>query len=89
MVRRPLFLLALSLTVCGTAGPIVARDTYPRQPIDVEHYRFAVTLGDDTDRITGVAVVPTEEGGESNGEEMGGEEGEGAAAPAVDGAAAE
>ncbi len=57
MVRRPLFLLALSLTVCGTAGPIAARDTYPRQPIDVEHYRFAVTLGDDTDRVAGVATI--------------------------------
>ena len=34
-----------------------AVDTYPRQPIDVEHYRFAITLADSTDRIAGVATV--------------------------------
>jgi len=32
-------------------------DNYPRQPIDVEHYRFALTLADSTDRIAGVATV--------------------------------
>lgn len=32
-------------------------DTYPRQPVDVEHYRFALQLADSTDRIRGVATV--------------------------------
>lgn len=34
-----------------------ARDTYPRQPVDVEHYRFAVSLSDSTDRIDGDARI--------------------------------
>lgn len=34
-----------------------ARDTYPRQPVDIEHYRFAITLADTTDRIEGEATV--------------------------------
>lgn len=39
-----------------TSGP--ARDTYPRQPgVDVEHYRFALTLSDSVDAIGGEAVV--------------------------------
>ena len=33
------------------------RDTYTRQPVDVEHYRFALTLTDSTDRIMGQATV--------------------------------
>jgi aminopeptidase N len=32
-------------------------DTYPRQPLDVEHYRFALQLADSTDRIDGEARV--------------------------------
>jgi len=32
-------------------------DTYPRQPLDVEHYRFALTLADSTDRISGLATL--------------------------------
>ncbi len=32
-------------------------DTYPRQPIDVEHYRFALTLADSTDRLVGDATI--------------------------------
>ncbi len=32
-------------------------DTYPRQPVDVEHYRFALTLADSTDRIDGTATI--------------------------------
>jgi aminopeptidase N len=35
----------------------VAADTYPRQPFDVEHYRFALTLSDTTDRVSGEATV--------------------------------
>ena len=42
----------LLLTMLG--GAI---DTYPRQPVDVEHYRFALTLTDSTDRIEGQATV--------------------------------
>ncbi len=32
-------------------------DPYPRQPIDVQHYRFAITLSDSTDRIDGEATI--------------------------------
>lgn len=32
-------------------------DTYPRQPIDVQHYRFALQLSDSTDRIVGEASI--------------------------------
>lgn len=32
-------------------------DTYPRQPIDVIHYKFALTLSDATDEIGGEATV--------------------------------
>ena len=32
-------------------------DTYARQPLDVEHYRFALTLTDSIDRIAGEATV--------------------------------
>ena len=42
-------------------GPFVARapaaDGYRRQPVDVEHYAFALTLADSTDRIVGEATV--------------------------------
>jgi len=40
-----------------TGWSLAAPDTYPRQPVDVEHYRFAVTLSDTTDRITGEATI--------------------------------
>jgi aminopeptidase N len=33
------------------------RDTYPRQSLDAEHYRFALTLTDSVDRIEGEARV--------------------------------
>jgi len=46
----------LLLALIGVS-PAHARDTYPRQPIDVEHYRFALTLADSTDRIDGEATV--------------------------------
>jgi aminopeptidase N len=39
-----------------SATTLVA-DTYPRQPLDVEHYRFALTLADTTDSIAGEAAV--------------------------------
>lgn len=52
MLSHGLLLLALI-----GAPPAPARDTYPRQPIDVEHYRFALTLADSTDRIDGEATV--------------------------------
>ena len=37
--------------------PPAGHDAYPRQPIDVEHYRFALRLADSTDRIVGDATV--------------------------------
>ncbi len=52
MLPHGLLLLALI-----GVPPAPARDTYPRQPIDVEHYRFALTLADSTDRIDGEATV--------------------------------
>lgn len=44
--------LAFALSVTGLAA-----DTYPRQPLDVEHYHFALTLTDQDDRIAGDARV--------------------------------
>jgi aminopeptidase N len=52
-VLHPLNVLILAAAGYAT-GPL---DTYPRQPIDVEHYRFAITLADSTDRIEGEATV--------------------------------
>ena len=40
----PLFLVSVTLS-----GASLAADTYPRQPVDVEHYRFRIALSDDTD----------------------------------------
>ncbi len=48
------FLTALLWIAAGTAA---GSDPYPRQPIDVEHYRFALTLTDSSDRIAGSAIV--------------------------------
>src|SRR5690606_28631461 len=39
------------------AGTRLGADTYPRQPIDIDHYRFALTLSDTTDRIEGEATI--------------------------------
>ncbi len=48
-------LLGASLIATSTG---TARDTYPRQPgVDVDHYRFALTLSDSTDAIRGEATV--------------------------------
>ena len=49
----------LTLAAVALLGSFVAtpRDTYVRQPVDVEHYRFALTLVDSTDRISGVATI--------------------------------
>ena len=41
----------------ATSLPPAAADTYPRQPLDVEHYRFALQLTDSADRIEGIATV--------------------------------
>ncbi|MCC7054476.1 MAG: M1 family metallopeptidase [Gemmatimonadaceae bacterium] len=46
--------LLAGLSLC--ALPLRA-DPYPRQPIDVEHYRFVLTLADSTDRIHGDATI--------------------------------
>lgn len=56
MTHPGIVLLALLGTSLG-APPAPARDTYPRQPVDVEHYRFAITVSDSTDRIEGAATV--------------------------------
>ncbi|MBP7551679.1 MAG: hypothetical protein KA761_15415, partial [Gemmatimonadaceae bacterium] len=56
MLHRLKTLVLAASTFASTlaAAPL---DTYPRQPIDVEHYRFAITLADSTDRIEGEATV--------------------------------
>jgi aminopeptidase N len=44
--------------VLATLGAETRRDTYPRRTgIDVENYRFEITLSDDTDEIEGRATV--------------------------------
>lgn len=47
----------LCLLVALAAATRLSADTYPRQPLDVEHYRFALTLSDATDRLEGDATV--------------------------------
>jgi len=49
----------LTIATALLIGSLVAAplDSYPRQPVDVEHYRFALTLADSTDRIGGVATI--------------------------------
>lgn len=54
MRLRSVPLLLLLLASLATS---LSADTYPRQPLDVEHYRFAITLADTTDRIAGEATV--------------------------------
>jgi aminopeptidase N len=49
-------LLRCAIGLCLLAA--LHADNYPRQPgIDVQHYRFAVTLSDDTDEIAGETTV--------------------------------
>ena len=50
-----LMLRTLALLV-GTTGLLHA-DPYPRQPIDVQHYHFAITVTDSSDRIDGHATI--------------------------------
>ena len=51
-------LLVLALVVPPTLGAHTGLDTYPRRTgIDVENYRFELTLSDDTDEIVGRATV--------------------------------
>ncbi|MEQ1694009.1 MAG: M1 family metallopeptidase, partial [Gemmatimonas sp.] len=47
----------ISLLLLFATGHAPRIDTYARQPLDVEHYRFALTLTDSTDRIAGEATV--------------------------------
>lgn len=57
-MRRILQLGAsVGLLVTGWAVATPSADTYPRQPLDVEHYRFGLVLSDATDRIVGDATV--------------------------------
>ena len=53
-LRNAVRCLLAGLSLC--ALPLRA-DPYPRQPIDVQHYRFALTLADSTDRIDGDATI--------------------------------
>jgi aminopeptidase N len=54
MFRRSLPVLILFAAIA--IAPLGA-DTYPRQPLDVEHYEFAIALTDASDRIAGEATV--------------------------------
>jgi aminopeptidase N len=49
--------LPVCLVVALTGSATLSADTYPRQPIDIEHYGFALTLADTTDRIEGHTTV--------------------------------
>lgn len=50
--------LGAALLLCLVLPGVARSDPYPRQPgIDVRHYRFELTLRDDTDEIQGVATV--------------------------------
>ncbi len=56
----PMFSVLSAVLLGSIIGSFVvnsAIDTYPRQPVDVEHYRFALTLADSTDRIESVATI--------------------------------
>ena len=46
-----------SLVLLAGVTCTLRADPYLRQPIDVEHYRFAITLSDSTDRIDGEATI--------------------------------
>ena len=46
-----------TVLVLGVAPFADRVDAYPRQPLDVEHYSFALQLSDSTDRIAGEATV--------------------------------
>ncbi len=50
-------ILQLCFLFTVSANIALSADTYPRQPIDVDHYRFALTLTDTTDRLEGEATV--------------------------------
>jgi len=51
-------LLVLALLVLPTLGADSALDTYPRRTgIDIENYRFELTLSDDTDDIVGRTTI--------------------------------
>ncbi len=53
MIRSICLLCTLGMFVPWAVG-----DTYPRQPgIDVTHYIFRLSLGDDTDQITGETTI--------------------------------
>jgi len=45
------------LALFTSTARVLRADPYPRQFIDVEHYRFALTLVDSSDRIDGEATV--------------------------------
>jgi len=51
-----ILLITCTLVLRPAAGALA--DTYPRQPgVDVQHYRFVLTLADETDAIVGEATV--------------------------------
>jgi aminopeptidase N len=57
MPRNPQLCVPIWLAFAAAGRVALSADTYPRQPIDIEHYGFALTLADTTDRIEGHAIV--------------------------------
>jgi aminopeptidase N len=56
--RRRLSCAVLSVVaLCTVAVHELRADPYPRQPIDVQHYQFAIALADSTDRISAEARI--------------------------------
>ncbi len=53
MIRSALLTVGFLLSAIAHPGI----DTYPRQPVDVLHYDFDLTLSDSTDEIVGRAIV--------------------------------
>ena len=50
--------LIVVLGCLGLWGLPIAADTYPRQPgVDALHYIFRLTLGDESDELTGEATI--------------------------------
>ncbi len=59
MIKIAKFFAFITLHVILVSSlPLYAFDTYPKNPdIDIQHYRFELTLSDDTDEIKAIATI--------------------------------
>jgi aminopeptidase N len=57
LFRRDLPAALLCSVFSAACASMLRADPYPRQPVDVEHYRFALVLTDSSDRIEGNATI--------------------------------